>query len=62
MYGHTLGHGNMSQHNNQWMEHLNNEHEEGDEHFGYFDLLQQSLHCTFQIGDENYRFQGIKNQ
>ena len=66
VYGHALGHGglmheNMHQNSTQWMHHLNDEHELEDEHFGYFDLQQQSFKCTFQLSNGDFYFQGTKN-
>lgn len=51
MYGHLLGQGHMpggmmgDMHNNEteWMHHLDDEHQENDEHFGGFDMQDQSF-------------------
>jgi hypothetical protein len=65
MYGHKLGHGNMngnmSGHGTPWMQHLANEHQEGDEHFGNFDIPNQTFNYTFKMINIDYHFQGIKN-
>jgi hypothetical protein len=65
MYGHMLGPGNMTGHmqNNgtDWMQHLNNEHQEGDEHFGDFDTQQHTFNYTFKMNNGNFHFKGIKN-
>ena len=61
MYGHALGHGTMHQGGNQWMQHLNDEHETTDEHFGYFNLQFQSFSYMFQLSHGNFLFHGSKN-
>ncbi|MDH5413599.1 MAG: hypothetical protein OEW87_05625 [Flavobacteriaceae bacterium] len=69
MYGHMLGQGHMGggmmndMHNNQteWMHHLNDEHQDGDEHFGHFNMLTHSFNYTFRMGDMDYHFTGTKN-
>ena len=51
MYGHMLGQGHinggmmndMQNDETEWMHHLNDEHEEGDEHFGGFKMQDQSF-------------------
>lgn len=71
MYGHGLGEGHMGgmmddMHNNetQWMHHMNEEHQEGDEHFGGFDMGNHSFSYTFQMNPDNssddMHFEGIK--
>ena len=65
MYGHMLGqghmNGNMQNNGTEWMQHLNNEHQEGDEHFGGFDMQHHSFNYTFKLNNGDYHFQGIKN-
>lgn len=65
MYGHMLGqghmNGNMQNNGTEWMQHLNNEHQEGDEHFGGFDMQHHSFNYTFRMSNGDYHFQGIKN-
>ena len=65
MYGHMLGQGNMNgqmQNNGSgWAQHLNNEHQEGDEHFGSFDMQHHSFNYTFRMNDGDFHFQGAKN-
>lgn len=65
MYGHMLGqghmNGNMQNNGTEWMQHLNNEHQEGDEHFGGFDMPHHSFNYTFRMSNGDYHFQGIKN-
>ena len=65
MYGHKLGHGNMngnmSGNGTPWMQHLANEHQEGDEHFGNFDIPEHTFNYTFKMINGDYHFQGIKN-
>lgn len=65
MYGHMLGQGNMNgnmQNNGSgWTQHLNNEHQEGDEHFGSFEMQHHSFDYTFRMNDGDFHFQGAKN-
>ena len=65
MYGHMLGqghmNGNMQNNGTEWMQHLSNEHQEGDEHFGGFDMQHHSFNYTFRMSNGDYHFQGIKN-
>jgi len=63
MYGHMLGQGNMggNMHNNtEWGNHLNNEHQEGDEHFGNFDMQHHLFNYTFKMNNGDFHFQGTK--
>lgn len=65
MYGHMLGqghmNGNMQNNGTEWMQHLNNEHQEGDEHFGGFDMQHHSFNYTFRMSNGDYHFQGTRN-
>lgn len=65
MYGHMLGqghmNGNMQNTGTEWMQHLNQEHQASDEHFGGFDMQHHSFSYTFMLDDMEYHFQGIKN-
>ncbi|WP_142785823.1 hypothetical protein [Changchengzhania lutea] len=64
MYGHMLGQGHMNgnmQHNGTgWMEHLSDEHQEDDEHFGSFDMQHHSFNYLFRMDDRDFYFEGIK--
>ena len=65
MYGHMYGqgnmmHGNMQHNSSEWMQHLNNEHQEGDEHFGSFDMQHHSFNYTFRMSNGDFHFQGIR--
>ena len=63
MYGHMLGQGNMNgnMHNGtDWMNHLNNEHQDGDEHFGDFDMQHHAFNYTFRMNNGDFYFEGIK--
>lgn len=71
MYGHALGEGHMGgmmedMHNDetQWMHHMKEEHQEGDEHFGGFDMVNHSFSYTFQMNSDDssddMHFKGIK--
>ena len=65
MYGHMMGQGSMNenmQHSgSEWMQHLNNEHEDSDEHFGGFDMQHHSFNYTFRMSNGDFHFQGTKN-
>jgi hypothetical protein len=65
MYGHMLGqghmNGNMQNNGTEWMQHLSNEHQEGDEHFGGFDMQHHSFNYTFRMSNGDYHFQGTRN-
>ncbi len=71
MYGYMLGDnhmgsmmGDMQSGETEWMHHLDEEHDEGDEHFGGFDMANHSFSYTFQMNkndsSDDLRFQGIK--
>ena len=65
MYGHMLGQDNMNSHmqNNgtNWMQHLNNEHQDDDEHFGNFDMQHHTFNYTFRMNNGDFHFEGLKN-
>lgn len=65
MYGHMLGqdhmNGNMQNNGTEWMQHLNNEHQDSDEHFGGFDMSNHTFDFTFRMSNGDYHFQGIRN-
>ena len=65
MYGHMLGqghmNGNMQNNGTDWMQHLNKEHQEGDEHFGGFDMQHHTFNYTFRMSNDDFHFQGVKN-
>lgn len=52
--------GEMMNSANQWMNHLNNNHKQGDLHFGGFDMKHNTFEYTFNINGLNYHFQGAK--
>ncbi len=72
MYGHMLGQGHMNggkmgdlQNNEtEWTHHLNDEHQEGDEHFGGFDMQNHTYSYQFNRMENgsmhNLLFKGIK--
>lgn len=64
MYGHMVGqsnmNGNMQNMDSEWMQHLNNDHQSGDEHFGGFDMQHHSFNYTFTTDHGNYHFEGTK--
>lgn len=72
MYGHMLGGGHMmggmmgdiSNGETEWMHHMDDEHQEGDEHFGGFDMGNHSFSYSFRMNpDDNSDdlfFQGTK--
>ncbi|MGA9590890.1 MAG: hypothetical protein WBV11_13765 [Salegentibacter sp.] len=68
MYGHMPGNGMggmMNSNQSEWMYHLQNEHQPGDEHFGGFHMQDHSFEYLFRMmdGDQPYglQFRGIKN-
>lgn len=72
MYGHMLGQGHMGggmmndmlNDETEWMHHLDDEHEEGDEHFGGFDTQELTFGYRFDMMEEgtayHLQFQGKK--
>lgn len=71
MYGHMLGEGHnggmmddMHNGETQWMHHMSEEHDDGDEHFGGFDMTNHSFSFTFQMNvndaSDDLYFQGKK--
>lgn len=64
MYGHMMGqsnmNGNMQNMSSEWMQHLNNEHQNSDEHFGGFNMLNNSFDYTFKMETGDFHFRGIK--
>ena len=65
MYGHTLGQGNMNGNmgnmSTDWTKHMNSEHQQGDEHFGGFNMENHSFGYTFRMHDGEFHFLGVKN-
>ena len=62
MYGHMMGQSNMNGNmGSEWMQHLNNEHQDTDEHFGGFNMKNHSFNYTFKMETGNFHFQGMKN-
>jgi len=69
MYGHMLGQdhmgggmmGDMQNNETEWMHHLNDEHQEGDEHFGNFDMNLHTFNYIFKMSEGDFHFQGTKN-
>ena len=64
MYGHMLGEGHMGEGHmgggmmgdiqngeTQWIHHMNDEHGEGDEHFGEFDMHEMTFTYSFKMMD-----------
>ncbi|RXP54796.1 hypothetical protein EC396_08765 [Lutibacter sp. HS1-25] len=64
MYGHMMGqsnmNGNMQNMGSQWMQHLDNEHQDTDEHFGGFNMKNHTFDYTFKMENGNFHFQGTK--
>lgn len=72
MYGHMLGQGHMGggmmndiqNGETQWMHHMNDEHERGNEHFGGFNMHEMSFSYSFKMMDEEspyyLKFHGVK--
>ena len=65
MYGHMMGqsnmNGNMQNMDSEWMQHLNNEHQDNDEHYGSFNMKNNSFDYTFKMETGDFHFQGNKN-
>jgi len=57
MGGNTEG---MMNGNANWTDHMNNEHSEGDEHFGGFDMNTNSFEYIIRKEDITYRFNGFR--
>ncbi len=67
MYGHmkeNMNSGNMMGGNmmdgQSWTDHMNSEHQQGDEHFGGFDMTNGTFDYTMLTETERLRFQGKK--
>ncbi|PHQ56360.1 MAG: hypothetical protein COC16_03390 [Lutibacter sp.] len=65
MYGHMSTYGGgmmggMTGNSNQWSQHLNDDHESGDQHFGGFDMGNHSFEYTFNVEGMEYYFEGFK--
>jgi len=64
MYGHMPGNSNwnwnMPHQGLDWMQHLNNEHQQGDEHFGYFNMEHHTFSYTFKMSNGDFHFQGTR--
>ncbi len=64
MYGHMAENRDMNEgmmgDTNEWMQHLSDEHKQGDEHFGGFDMSQNSFEYTFKVNGMDYHFEGYK--
>ncbi|PCI31373.1 MAG: hypothetical protein COB60_11950 [Flavobacteriaceae bacterium] len=43
-----------------WFIHLNVDHEDNDQHFGFFDTIEDHFEYTFRIGTMEYHFKGTK--
>jgi hypothetical protein len=65
MYGHMPGEShmgdNMQGNNTEWMQHLNDDHEQGDEHYGEFNMQDHSFNFLFKTDNGDFQFQGTKN-
>lgn len=65
MYGHMLGQGHMSggmmsdrqNGETEWTHHLSDEHQEGDEHFGGFDMQNHTFGYQMNMMDGNSPYQ-----
>ncbi|MDA3821842.1 MAG: hypothetical protein PF450_04405 [Bacteroidales bacterium] len=71
MYGHMLGDGHMGSmmgdiqdQETEWMHHMNDEHEVGDDHFGGFYMADESFTYSFNMKDASHsyylKFHGVK--
>ena len=61
MYNYGGMHDEMMNNANQWMNHLNNNHGQDDQHFGGFDMKNNTFEYTFNINGLEYHFQGVKH-
>jgi len=52
--------GDMMNGETEWMHHLDDEHNEGDEHYGGFDMQHNTFGYQFRMGNETMTFQGTK--
>lgn len=68
-YGHRLGQGHMNgggmiEHSTEnetpWAHHLNDEHQEGDEHFGGFHMGNNAFNYSIRTEQGYYHFEGQK--
>lgn len=64
VYGHMPGSGHIMggmmddlYSETEWMHHLDDEHNEGDEHYGWFDIDHHSFDFTFNLENGNSNFQ-----
>lgn len=48
--------GHMQNNETEWMHHLNDEHQEGEEHFGGFDMQEQSFTYRVNLVDEGVSY------
>ncbi len=74
LYGHMLGSGHMGggmmgdigEGDSEWTHHMDGEHDEGDEHFGAFNLHDATFTYSFRMTDQStpyyLKFQGAKEQ
>ena len=74
MYGHTLGAGHMGggmmndiqKGETTWMHHMSDEHQEGDDHFGGFDMTDGSFTYSFRMSGTSetpyLKFHGMKTK
>jgi hypothetical protein len=68
MYGHMLGQGHMmggmmgdkNSNQSEWGHHLEDEHQQGEEHFGGFDMGNHSFNYAIKMEDGYYHFSGQK--
>lgn len=72
IYGHMMGQGHMAgdmmgdivNGETEWMHHMNDEHRDGDEHFGGFDMKNHTFGYRFKMMKEDstyyLKFQGVK--
>jgi maltose-binding protein MalE len=63
-YGH-MGNGHhmmdMRMNQSEWMHHLEDDHMEGDQHYGGFNMQNHSFTYTYKMHDGDYIFNGMKN-
>lgn len=68
MYGHAMGQGqmgsgmmgNLSGNSSEWINHMNQNHQAGESHFGGFKMTDSSFGYTFKMPSGDLQFHGVK--
>ncbi len=67
-YGHMMGAGHMSggmmgdqvKGQTEWQHHMSDEHKNGDEHYGGFNMNSHTFGYNFRMASGNVQFMGVK--